>query len=73
MRNCGRERERGEELYSVAGGLIMGGMEECTVGVGVGGGGRQPAYESVQEKSLGLANLRRGDTAILPASKSCAT
>lgn len=57
MREREREREGGEELYSVAGGLIMGGMEECTVGRGGRKGRRrEPASESVQEKSLGSAN-----------------
>lgn len=37
-----RQRERGGELYSVAGGLTMGGMEECTVGEGGKGGGNLP-------------------------------
>lgn len=34
----------------------MGGMEECTGGRGRKGRGREPASESVQEKSLGSAN-----------------
>lgn len=35
----------------------MGGMEECTGGRGDRKGrGREPASESVQEKSLGSAN-----------------
>lgn len=64
-RGCGREREREGRSCSTfeAGGLIMGGMEECTVGGrergmmgGREGGGGAPNSASAREKSLGSAN-----------------
>lgn len=58
--NCGRERGREREgvvVYIEAGELIMGGMEECTVG-GRETGGRGWAHgsASARETSPGSAN-----------------
>lgn len=56
------QQSEGKELYSErieAGGLIMGGMEECTLGGREGGRkgwGRAPGSASAREKSLGSAN-----------------
>lgn len=65
---CCRERER-VVVYIEAGGLIMGGMEECALG------GREKGRKG---RAHGSTNhwgrpIRGWMTSVLPASKSCAT
>lgn len=65
---CCRERER-VVVYIEAGGLIMGGMEECALG------GREKGRKGRAHGSTNLWGrpIRGWMTSVLPASKSCAT